>query len=416
MWKYLILPESLFAAGTLQAILPYLVWYLTGSLTEGYSFRVGYIPLVIYVLGFLMFFLGCRLAPDTRDKTPFLESRVSIWNVVTYGLWFCVIANIVQMYGAYKVYGTIPLLSFGDKLSIQEADEMLANSGVGQMAIFYVFKCLLANFMTLRIIERIRRGNFSWYNLDFIIPALLVVAVTTMGGKRQSLVMAVFFCGLGLLVYYRDSVNMLMQRVVSKVGAVRYAYLLIGLVSCYAGFEYIGKMRSGRDIEIITDYTKIEAFRYLELPLLNFEYQSELAGYGPIHFAPVGVLKTLLPKRMMEEYTLAETPRLELTSPAGFYGELHWHTGIWGCLLFAFASGAFCRLLYNNSHSGPFWLFSYTQCAWTLFTCHSYNHFFNLVFLPLPLVAYLMMCVTIFPWKNTKSVVFVPNRLKKQTS
>jgi hypothetical protein len=180
--------------------------------------------------------------------------------------------------------------------------------------------------------------------------------------------------------------------------------LLLGATAMLVGllfFEYVGAVRSDRDFEFGFN----ESLRYLELPLINLEYQCDIADFGPRDYLPTAPLRSLFPRRMELLFPQAfapfdRPPRLEPTATAGFYGELQWFMGLPGCLATAFAVGGLAKFLYNRSSSSPLAFLCYCQISWPLFSCHSYNHFCNLVFVPLPLLAHVVLVLFLKPLRD----------------
>lgn len=401
-------PEILFLLGTLQAVFPYLFWVGEGS-SLNYIFEMTWGPGIIYLIGLFSFLIGARLAGRIQVKSEhrffYLDSlrsgKLFLVNVTLCGL---LVVQIVQL---TRVYGTIPLLAFisGD-LDINDANESLEGSALGQMALLQLTLLMLNAIVTLIILKRLRNHSFRPFSLDLLLPAALLVVGFTMGGKRQGLFMAIFFAFTALVLHGSELVNRLLAKLMIRGWAMRTGVYVCAPLIALCFFQFLGMARSGRSATLGLR----ESFFYLELPLINLEYQYELIGLGPDTFAPQGLLKSLVPRRIQENLigdgaTFDWPLKLEPTASAGFYGDLHWHTGLLGICLFTCFAGWISRFCYERAQTSLAALLCYCQIVWTLLSCHSYNHFLNLVFIPLPAICYILLATVIrlkFGSKNVK--------------
>ena len=72
------------------------------------------------------------------------------------------------------------------------------------------------------------------------------------------------------------------------------------------------------------------------------------------------------------------------------YENLQWDTGLWGIIPFCIICGALTQYMYWRAFSRYAALLTYAFMAWALFSAPLYNHFLNLVFLPLPAVVFFV--------------------------
>jgi hypothetical protein len=127
---------------------------------------------------------------------------------------------------------------------------------------------------------------------------------------------------------------------------------------------------------------------YYVYPVMNIEEECRAAdGLGPMEFKPLGVIYALLPAKLsLRDSSLfgSAPPRVEITSPSGFYERILWDTGPVGIMLFSLCCGALSRHVYQRAFRDYSSLLTYGLIAWALFSAPLYNHFLNLLFLPLP--------------------------------
>ena len=389
-------PEMLFLIGSVQAVTPYLFWMGEGS-DLNYIFSMSWGPAVIYVVGFLCFWLGASFVNKSQKTT---QAPFSYIDRIPAGRLFY--ANVTlatllayQSVQLTRVYGTIPLLAFlsGD-LDVNDANDSLESSALGQMALLQITLLLLNAVLTLTVLKRLRQNSFRPFSLDLWIPATLVVIGFTMGGKRQGLFMVAFFTFTAFVLVGNGLLNRLMSKFLIRGRSMRMMVYVVAPLCGLVFFQLLGMARSGREATLGLR----ESLFYLELPLINLEYQYELVGFGPDTFAPQGLLRGLLPRRIQEQLfgdgASFDWPlKLEPTASSGFFGELHWHTGLAGVCLFAVLSGFVSRYCFQHASKSLWALLCYCQIVWTLVSCHSYNHFLNLVFIPLPALCYMALSV-----------------------
>ena len=394
MFRYLIRPECLFLIGTLQAFIPYVVWHFS-DLNPSYRYQVSYIPIVIYSLGYVSFFLGTRTS-STRRVFPRFTCLGSLNTI--HLLWARLLVSVIAVIaiiGVIRVYGCVPFLAFlSGKASVLDTDSSIAEgSTLGQMAFLNVTLFLLAACVLLTLLVRLQKGQRSLLSWQLLLPVAILIVGSTMSGKRQSIVLMAVFISTGLIVYSNNAISFLLDGFHIRTFLGRAITYVAALIATLFLFNYVGTLRSERDASLGIS----EAVSYLEQPQINLEYQCELAGFGPGDFAPAAILATLLPRRCdqyfpdLAIFQYYRPPRLEPTSPTGFYGELHWYIGMPGVLLFPFVTGWACRYCYAKAFHSIFFLFCYCQISWALLSCHSFNLFLHLVFVPLPILAFSLL-------------------------
>jgi hypothetical protein len=170
--------------------------------------------------------------------------------------------------------------------------------------------------------------------------------------------------------------------------------ILLGVLLVLAYVATMGALRTGAG-KFAIGISGITL--YMEVPLINFEYQCGLIAFGPYIFSIPDLLLGLLPYRTIE-FLGGGAGREEILYPepyasAGLYGPLHLYTGLWGCLVFAFVLGVLCKYAYVKARRNDLFLLIYAQCAWALFVTNSFNLFLILLYVPAPLVAF-----TCFYW------------------
>lgn len=416
MPQTLVCPEFLFLAGTVQALLPYVLWRLWGPNTA-YDVRITGLPVVIYVAGYACFLAGTRLVNRPRGQPQILLSEV-IHPVRLRWSTLCLSAlGLLQAASIVRTYGHLPLIAFATgALDILEANELLDETWIGQLALLQLTLCCLTMTALAEILMALHRTNGRLLSLPVVLPLATVAIAFTAGGKRQGLIMSIVSLVTGLAIHSPDCFKRILDRLHARSTFARFlTYAGIG-VAVLIFFESIGTLRTGQGER--GDFG--EAVRYLELPLINLEYQCELAGFGPGDSCPRALCRNLLPRRAQlilpdSFVNFRPPPRLEPTSPTGFYGELHWYSGVVGVILFAFFAGWLSKLCYVNASRSPFLFFCYCQLAWPLVACHTYNHFLNLLYVPVPVflcrVLASWLCVQELPRSRHGAILGFPQRL-----
>ena len=386
MWKYLARPSVLMFLALLQGLSPYLTWELQGK-NHLYRYDVTYLPITIWAIGFASFWVGARLAPRARrgsvERVCAALSRADV-NLL---LIVILLITMVELAGAIRMYGFVPILEYmRGTVTVEQVNLLQTNSVFGQLGLFTVTLALLNGAILLLILKdhEQRRLSWGWY----IFALSIAVFASGMAGKRQGIYMTGMFLLCGMSVLYGGPGRFL-GRVVrsSRMRLAATVCVVIAALGLIAITGYMSSLRTGGK----NQYSGLEEIlAYTQYPLINLEAQCAYAGLGPYAYNLRDIIAPLLPARLAEAggARTDAPPKPEPNSPSGFYERLHWSGGIPAIILASLACGLFCQALYNRAHTSLFCLLAYCQIAWALLSAHIYNHFLNLVFVPAPLLAF----------------------------
>ena len=394
-WRKLCRPEAIFLSGTCQGLFPYLVW-MVGGLNPDYPYDVCYIPAVIYAAGYVAFLGGSLLIREKSQKAhrpgtldPKLTGRAL---VLLFGF------AAVQFFFAVQAYGGLPLLGYWEgSVDVGEVNARQSETGFGQLGLLTLTTFLISAAMLVLVVQP--GAPRPVLRLLFIGYLILAWLITSMAGKRQGFLMCIFILLAGLCVRGVNPIRTVLRLfgVVEPFARSRLMSILAIIFGVLFVLAYVGTMgalRTGAG-KFAIGFSGITL--YMEVPLINFEYQCGLIGFGPYIFSIPDLLLGLLPYRLIE-FLGGGTGREEIlypepTASAGIYGPLHFYTGLWGCLVFAFVLGMLCKFAYMKARTNDLFLLIYAQCSWALFVAHSFNLFLILLYVPAPLVAF-----TCFYW------------------
>ncbi len=385
MWRRLFQPEVLFLLGTLQGLSPYL-FMLSGAVPASIMLMVSYYPLAIWVVGYLSFWLGTRLVPSRSPFPTVQELQISL-QTLKFVLGLLCVASLLEMVGLARLYGGIPLLMFASgAASVNDTNNAQTASGFGQVGATLLTLDLLVSALILFLIK-CRQTN---QKRALIVRWLLVagpVAFTlcVFNGKRQGLFMYALIVAASSVISFGSPFDIFcnarkkpFRRINTALLAIGILLLVLPAISGFANLRNNGRV-TGSGLEELESY-------YL-YPMMNLALQcTEADGFGPYRFDPRGVFTPLLPSKLVvsQEFLYSAIPKVEITSPSGFYERLHWYTGLCGIVLFPLVCGVSCQYMYNVAHRRYAALLTYGFIAWALFSAPIYNHFVNLLFLPLP--------------------------------
>lgn len=383
MWKLLFAPEILFLGGMIQSLLPYIIWSING-LNRNYSYTTTYIPILIWIAGYLFFWIGSSLIKDYKlARDNFIQSvKWSKFNLILVSVFVLTCIFILQ---AINIYGGIPLIQYASEVStVADANNLQNNASSGQFGILLALLFFLNPLILLIIIRSFESGRKD--TIIFLSVSFIEIFGGLMAGKRQAMMITSMFIACGLSLHFNDPFKPLLDIInIPKNNLIRL-FLLGGLVSLIIWI--MGAMIGLRTGNATTAFSGIdEILTYLELPLINLESQCEAIGLGfeqknfayPfIRLLPYGLIQSI----MMSAKDLPYYP--EPTASAGFYGELHWGFGLYGIILFSFIAGLVSKYLYTRASYSIFHFLAYCQISWTLISAHSYNHFLTLMFIPVP--------------------------------
>ncbi len=370
----------LFLLGTLQALVPYLLFIYAAP--SQLDFMLSYYPLAIWIIGYVCFWIGTRLGPRKMPKRGPPPIPVSMSLLKLSLLVLCVI-SLAELYGLTRVYGGIPLLAFASgKFGIGDVNESQTQSGFGQIGAAGVTVFVLVGVISLLAIKaRQRKIPISRWTLSTLSLAFFLAVF---GGKRQGIFMCLAVIGCCSVIVFgspTDLVGSFMPWKLKRRGGVVVSVVLLLCV-----FEAISGLLSLRTGGNVTRSTLEELTLYYEWPIMNMSAQCIEVGFGPKDFKPLGPFQSLLPAKMGLDRSLFGTnvPKYEPSSPSGFYERLQWDLGLWGIIPFNVLCGMSAQWMYRMAFRRYAALLTYAFMAWALFSAALYNHFLNLLFLPFP--------------------------------
>jgi hypothetical protein len=201
MWRKILCPEVLFLLGTLQALSPYILWYVQGP-NDVYIYKISYLPSFIWIVGYLFFLLGTRFFKYKRyNITPTIISiTFNNLNRIT----FVVSALIViQIIGIIQSYGFLPILEFfSGNVNINDVIAKSIETGLGQLGAFFVSLFFLNGLLLSIVIKAVESNKkLPWF---FVFNLLVAIFGTLITGKRQGLFILLFFL-------FSDSIRFLLS-------------------------------------------------------------------------------------------------------------------------------------------------------------------------------------------------------------
>jgi len=387
MRKIIFKPEVLFLIGTLCGLFPYAVYAFVEK--PQYLPEFNYQPAMIYVIGYACFFAGARLASIKSHRTiklnlPPIDTALltRLIQIVTFLL---LVQNVLAI---VFVYGEIPILSYLQKRNdVNDVNVMQEKSGFGQLGVFTLTIMLLGSMIILWTIIFVTRHGQSRVPIKITVAVAILLLSSSLAGKRQSQVMfmVALFTGLSFLPQssLRTLANLSGMRLLGT-RRIRFLLLILAPIGAIGFMGAMAILRSGSERSGID-----ETMGYLSYPLANMELQCSYSEWGPGTSQWDGAFQTLLPYKLIGQM---DKPPLAVTgSPSTFYSPLHWYWGILGITLFTVLVGYLTKYLYVRAHTSVVAFMCYCQLAWALLACHTYNHFLNLIFLPMPLMCYLIL-------------------------
>jgi oligosaccharide repeat unit polymerase len=390
MWRKLVTPEILFFLGTIQALSPYALWYFLGSNTH-YNYEITYLPVIIWIVGYTFFLLGTKLIKTSSITPPKLLIKISLSSVkaVTLATIALIAVQIVQ---AISLYGVLPIYAYiAGSSNVAEINQLQNDSGFGQLGLLSTSLFFLNGLLLILLIKS--SEIMKKPKLFFIIAFCVEVFGGLISGKRQGLFISLTFLVCGLSIYSNELLKPVL-RLFSVPSSRIIRFLLyssvVGILVFIIGF--ISSLRVGGGFQ--TSGIE-EILNYLQYPLINLEAQCKEIGLDPYKYNLLYPLLTLLPYKAYEAFapSLNELPiRPEPTIGAGFYGNIHWGLGITGVIIYAFLFGLISKYFYKKSLTSLPHLLVYCQISWTLLSAHTYNHFFTLIFLPIPTILFFVLC------------------------
>jgi oligosaccharide repeat unit polymerase len=410
MWRRVASPECLFLAGTILSLLPYVHWRFEG-LNHSYVYTTTYIPVVIWSMGYASFWLGARVKKMVSGTNVASPVTCNVKKVELLLALFLA-ATFMQVVALVYVHDGIPLLDYMAGTSdVQQSNDAQYGTSVGQLALFLMTLFGLNGLLLLLIIER-EKVNAP--------PSLLIwtTLVTELfgscfAGKRQGMFITMSFLVFGLAIRCDNPLTALTRLANTSGRAARVVFAVAIPTGLVLMVGFLGWLRTGGAWEA----DGIELSRlYLEMPLINFEAQCEEVEYGPFEFNPTNFLNGFIPRRIAEDLDIDATdlrPKLEPTSPSGFFSELHWNLGLTGTIIGAFTFGFISRYFYDGARTNIFHLLVYGQITWCLISAFAFNHFFNLLFLPCPTVLFFLLSTVVAGRAGFPSPQMMPVHLRR---
>jgi oligosaccharide repeat unit polymerase len=388
MWKQLFAPEILFFLGTSQALSPYIIWHLMGP-NNSYNYEITYLPIVIWLVGYAAFWCGTKLVRIHVKNANLSSIQMSLGNIKI-AILVMLLLVVLQIIQAIQIYGILPIYGyFTASANVLEINEIQRDSGFGQFGMLTTSLFFLNGLLLTLLLKGIEAHKKP--RLFFLIAFCIEVFGSLISGKRQGLLICLTFLACGLSICFNNPLKPILKFFNLPNGQVIrlaiYASTIGGLVALFGFLSYL-RIGSGAEISGMA-----EILNYLQYPLINLESQCAQIGlnpYKPSFFYP---LLTLLPYRLYEGLALAlsDLPmRPEPTIGAGFYGNIHWGLGIPGVIIYAVLFGFLAQYFYKKAANHFPHLLIYCQISWTLLSAHTYNHFFTLIFLPVPALLFLV--------------------------
>lgn len=382
-------PGVLFALAAVQALFPYALW-LTGIRTENTPTHLTFTPVLIWAIAVASFWAGCRIRTKSRRPTPMftLAQRQHGLHVISVAI---LISIFVQLYGIVRVYGTVPLLSYlrnDGAISVATVNTLEESSGFGQVGTLGLFGMVLNGVLLMVMIVRANRG-LSLGVMGWTMGACSLL-ISTYAGKRQGLLVTLVYLSCGLSLHFPNPLKTASRLVRLPSGRISRAFLIP--IAGFALFAAIGYLSTARNQEIRGRGAGEEILAYLEFPLVNLLGQTMAVGLGPYELDSAYPLLPLVPYKWQTDLSqsMISPPRKVIpSSPSGMFERIHWAWGIGGIAVFCFLIGVVSQFLYHRSGHDIESLLIYCQVAYALLTAHSYNHFMNLIFIPLPCAVFL---------------------------
>jgi oligosaccharide repeat unit polymerase len=384
MWRKIVAPEILFSIGTIQALYPYISWSFNG-LNTSYSYTLTYIPVIIWVTGYLSFWIGTKFVRNIKPVDYNFMEKIN-WKKFNIIFTVILVLTCFSILQAIEFYGGIPLAQYAnDTATVSDINDMQKNSNAGQLGLLTSLLLFLNSFIIILVIKSFEGGKKD--TLLFLVITLVEIFGGLMAGKRQGLLITVIFVMCGLALRYENPFKPILNILnIPKAKILRFSIVMLVTLSLVWMMGAMSVLRTG-DSKSMSSSGLDEILRYLELPLINLESQCETIGLGFSRNNLIYPFIPLLPYGVQQDVISAieDSPRYpEPTSPPGFYGSLHWGLGIYGTIAFSFIFGLICQYFYSMSSYNIFYFLTYCQIAWPLISSHTYNHFFTLLFLPVP--------------------------------
>lgn len=390
MLRTLIRPEILFLLGVGQALVPYLIWTFGGGVSSTGA-NVSYEPVAIWIAAYLSFCVGSRIASSSKKMQVEFDLRSSGKRVAAASI-ATIVGLILQIAWATSTYGTLPLLSYilGDgQMDVATANQLQESSALGQFGLLIVSTLLTNGILLTLLLWNAQSRRFRLLLTSSLTFVLLLANL--MNGKRQGLFETAVYLLIGMTLWAGSPTRTLVElSILPKSRMLRSAFVCTALIF---GIYLMGFMASARTQGWSDRSSAEEIISYLEYPIRNLATQCEQAGgFGPSSFDLLYPLQNLIPVKLVNTIfpsDVAPPTKAERTSPSGMFELIQWSWGMIGTIVYSFLLGIACTYTFHKATYDFKHLLMYPLVGYALLTAHSYNHFLNLTFVPLPC---LLMC------------------------
>ena len=373
-------PAVLFLLGSIQALFPYFIWYFFGK-NPNYEYEVSFSPLVLWFFGYCAFFIGCKII----NKKSKYENKIYFIDKNRFDKlkYFLLISYVLCLFIMVKEYNGLPILDFiYGIVNVNDVNDIQSTSNSSIFGLFYsiqtCFLILISQGIGFSLINR-------KLNINLLIYLALIFFGSFISGKRQGAVIITSVFLTSFLIYAGYMKDYILARRLFRMATF---YGILFLVLFIPLFGLIGSLRSGSNLgDGVT-----QLFTYLDFPLINFEWQCEEFGLfrGANNWAPF--FSSMVPYKLIANTNLFfdsydQIYNFSYPEPgigAGYFGNVHLALGFLGVLVYGFITGIFCKKIFLLAISNIQWVVPYGLITWPLLSAHSYAHFNNLIFFPLP--------------------------------
>ena len=388
-WQKILCPEALFTVSFAQVSFIYSLWLL-GIQDDAYQHLPSQLGFTIWAIGYLGFLSGCRVSQAFRlfESPPAISLRtVNISRAQKIAIFLFIVQGILLI----NLYGGIPLLNYlsGSRV-VEDAHDKQLNAAFGQLGLFVASTTCCAFFVVTAALKDASRSAIRGASRTFFI--IIVVGLTMIAGKRQGAFQVAAGIISAAVFQFRspfEALGLFVTGIQSRLRGI--IVLVLSILALFATMESLEAIRTGGQVGRSRGASILA---YMEIPLINFDYQTQVAGFGPAKGVdPRGVFMTLLPRRLWDDWIdPTNLPAvLEPTSPSGFWQYIHWYLGTPAVAGAGFVIGMLCRWCYNQAFASPVWLAIYCLIPWCLVTAVAYNHFLNLAFFLLPSILTILI-------------------------
>lgn len=396
MFFRLFNPSLLFFFGYIQAISPYFFRIFGSSEFDIYGVEPTYLPLYIWTTAFIAFALGVKISGNIAGIVNY-RSVGNPKGIKKLRLIILLLAGalIFEIIWSIQLYGSIPILSFITGYDISMVNERQQDSSYGQLGLLTLSVFTLNGIIALYMSNQVKSKKI--FKIILYFSLILIIFASIYQGKRQGLFINICLAAFCSTAITNNPFNgyLKMFDFAPKSNKKTLFYVLISIFIAIIFIGYISKIRIGDEVDSIFMVGFNEVARYLSFPLINFETQVLQSGLGPGSFSLLAVFGSFIPSKSMEQFSdlipSGGIPSAEPTAGSGFIGVISWYLGLPGVVFFCLIFGYICGVLYRKSRLNRLSMLIYGQVVWTLVAAHSYNHFLNLIFIPLPALIFFII-------------------------